>query len=466
MHNKREEIDGMGINLGVVIRRTDRVPVVHSATWEYAEIVKELMDIFVSLDLVPSSFPFSSLQIFDSCVVRQHRDKNIGESLLFMTGDYTGGNLNVGGVSMSLFRTPYILDGQIEHFVEPFAGQRWSFAFYVHPRAKELSPSMVEALSQLGFQLPPGANATPTGHSAVAEGAPEAPANAERTGLLEINVSLNVSATCLESCGWKLDQHIIYECDEGARACSKKLWPNASITFSFDDALELVNSVSQKGVRRWIIAAVLHEDERDDGVVPIIQNLIEWCFNNATPWNAVVLAQAPSRDTISTTSDQFSTWPFLIDACAVSAVTGEWAFWAISELEWPKGTRNIEGVSYPRVKPANSFKGVTNIDDIIEKGWKFVGVKGLSLAELVDSPPGSSRSFSVTNGGASRHLRSFEAEDLLGVGRESSNYIGKIQGEKLDEREARRKLLLISVVPKQIVKFVLEAVCPSPPDPS
>ena len=107
-----------------------------------------------------------------------------------------------------------------------------------------------------------------------------------------------------------------------------------------------------------------------------------------------------------------------------------------------------------------------NIENIIEKGWKYIGVKGSNLADLVGIAAGSPGHFSVTNGSESRHLRSFEAEDLLGEGRETSNCIEKIPGEKLEDREARRKSLLLSTVPKPIAKFVLDVVCPSPSNPS
>ena len=136
-------------------------------------------------------------------------------------------------------------------------------------------------------------------------------------------------------------------------------------------------------------------------------------------------------------------------------------FGAFLNSRGQKATKSIEGEKFPRVRPSNTFKGVMNVESIIEKDWTYVGIKGAKLAV-----PGGAINFPVTKSGKSRYLRSFEAEDLLGVGREASNYIEKIQEEKLEDREMRRKVLLLPTVPKAIATSVLAVVCPSPSNPS
>ena len=107
--NRRHEVNGRGVNIGVVVQNYDRLPVMHSATFEYADTLAEILSILKDLHMIPSDFQFSSLQILDSCKVYPHKDNHDGLSRLFMTGNLDGGLLIVGGTPHNLFRRPLFL---------------------------------------------------------------------------------------------------------------------------------------------------------------------------------------------------------------------------------------------------------------------------------------------------------------------------------------------------------------------
>ena len=43
--NRRAEVEGMGINLRAAIQKVDRMPVIHSATWKFADTIAELLSL-------------------------------------------------------------------------------------------------------------------------------------------------------------------------------------------------------------------------------------------------------------------------------------------------------------------------------------------------------------------------------------------------------------------------------------
>ena len=152
--NRRPEVTGLGCVIGLVTERKSSELRIHSNTSENPDIVSRIIEIIRTLELVPRSFVFSSIQILKSASVRRHKDANDGNSYIFTLGDYTGGALVVGNDPVVTFKSPYEFDGQCEHFVAPFEGKRWSVILYPHGRLNEASAVDLQLLDSLGFTVP------------------------------------------------------------------------------------------------------------------------------------------------------------------------------------------------------------------------------------------------------------------------------------------------------------------------
>jgi hypothetical protein len=78
-------------------------------------------------------FPFDGVQVNRNFQCKPHRDRlNVGDSLLFAFGDYTGGALVVEGREIDA-RTPYVFDAHANtHWVAPFEGTRYSVVLFPH----------------------------------------------------------------------------------------------------------------------------------------------------------------------------------------------------------------------------------------------------------------------------------------------------------------------------------------------
>ena len=76
--------------------------------------------------------PFTSIQVNDNYPCAIHKDKhNVGDSYIVAFGDYTGGELVLGGKEHNIRHRPILFNGsQIEHYVKEFVGRRWSIVFH------------------------------------------------------------------------------------------------------------------------------------------------------------------------------------------------------------------------------------------------------------------------------------------------------------------------------------------------
>jgi hypothetical protein len=101
-------------------------------------------------------FPFDGVQVNRNFQCKPHRDRlNVGDSLLFAFGDYTGGALVVEGREIDA-RTPYVFDAHANtHWVAPFEGTRYSVVLFPLGHTPTDFPTG-EA------QCPPSASSTPT----------------------------------------------------------------------------------------------------------------------------------------------------------------------------------------------------------------------------------------------------------------------------------------------------------------
>ena len=104
----------------------------------------------------PGGFPYTSLQIGRNHQVGSHTDKdNVGPSLAFSCGSFSGGDLVVDGVRMCTKDTIREFDGRLEHYVDEYAPvDRSSLIAFCHPGWQGLSADDLTLLKDLGFPLP------------------------------------------------------------------------------------------------------------------------------------------------------------------------------------------------------------------------------------------------------------------------------------------------------------------------
>tara|TARA_R100000773_G_C4219654_1_gene118265 strand:- start:1251 stop:1748 length:498 start_codon:yes stop_codon:yes gene_type:complete len=79
-------------------------------------------------------FPFNAVQINKNVLCPPHRDTyNIGDSLIFSLGEFSGGRLMVEGEGIDIHENPYIFNGnKLEHWTEPwFDGDRYSVVLFL-----------------------------------------------------------------------------------------------------------------------------------------------------------------------------------------------------------------------------------------------------------------------------------------------------------------------------------------------
>ena len=83
--NRRKEVDGRGLVLGVV-KNMQGETVVHSHTYLYHEDVRIIIQMFVAEDAFPPGFTFSSLQFLKDAYAHEHTDPNPRMSVLYSFG--------------------------------------------------------------------------------------------------------------------------------------------------------------------------------------------------------------------------------------------------------------------------------------------------------------------------------------------------------------------------------------------
>jgi hypothetical protein len=129
-------------------------------------------------------FEWGSLQINVDSVSDVHVDRNnVGPSVIFLLGDFTGGVFRVADSSIKLDATGHglFIDGSKPHYSEPFTGSRVSVVAFLHTETTSLSAKDQTYLRYLGFRF--GGRQTDIGSRAVAT--PSRPSGAVAGGAAE-----------------------------------------------------------------------------------------------------------------------------------------------------------------------------------------------------------------------------------------------------------------------------------------
>ena len=85
-------------------------------------------------EIVPSHIKFTCIQVNHNYESKPHMDKkNVGESLTFSLGNFTGGELVVDGIPNQTKLLPLVFDASThEHYNLPIQGNRYSITFFVN----------------------------------------------------------------------------------------------------------------------------------------------------------------------------------------------------------------------------------------------------------------------------------------------------------------------------------------------
>ena len=212
--------------VGVVVTQRSEA-VIHSATWEYWDTIKAIMDRLKNLIFIPNDFTCTSMQFLKDAQVRKHTDSNDGQSLIVSYGKFNGGALVHGDNRLDTWRTAHVIDGQVPHFVEPFSGTRYSIALYTHPRFVEIDSGSLHFLRELGMKLPPDMKIP------VTVPAPALETQGECLNLLEIGGALNVASMVLAA-SETINSHLIVCEGPDALEASAKRCPDAQVSGSTD----------------------------------------------------------------------------------------------------------------------------------------------------------------------------------------------------------------------------------------
>ena len=98
---------------------------------------------------------WTSLQFNWQSVCGRHRDTgNIGPSMILGLGKYSGGHLVIEGTQVDILNSAVVFNGHLEHWSEPFVGDRWSIVAYSHEVTEKGIPmDLQQTLKDLGFPL-------------------------------------------------------------------------------------------------------------------------------------------------------------------------------------------------------------------------------------------------------------------------------------------------------------------------
>ena len=136
----------------------------HDGTRRHQAAVARMLQIIRELEILPPDFPFTTIQVLHNAVVRRHRDKNEGLSTSVSFGQFSGGLLALGEEGaeglIDIFQLPLTYDGNIQHYVTPHGGGRWSPAFFTLKDYHKLVTRDLAFLRDLGFNIL-GAEAPP-----------------------------------------------------------------------------------------------------------------------------------------------------------------------------------------------------------------------------------------------------------------------------------------------------------------
>ena len=448
--NRRPEVDGLGVVLGAVVTKDGRC-IIHSETKRKESSLWQLIRLLQEINAIPGDFHFSSLQILKNANVKRHRDANEGVSLLVSFGQFEGGLLVYGDAKIDTFQKPCIIDGQIDHHVEPFVGNRYSIALYAHPRACELSNGDLAFLAKVGFKVAPAALAEKS--KPTEETSPKLASECGRLHLLEIGVALNAAAGILAE-KEKLGLHLVV--DEGAdvhEACQKRC-PEAVVSdFTNTWDQKLIQGFFEKSFGAFaVVVASLNGGDKDVDAIALLEQAVQ--SMGAVHTKFIVIAAEGSKEHFPYISELLAAMPFTTKLAFYAPLKGRAFFWLTGDIDWPKGAKDLGykmdclDIRPPPAKFKEKFPA--DLQEFILTGWKCKNTDQLGSNVLYEG-------VFTAEGKTDRHLYAGEYERLLGMDVNASNGITRHPGESLSERETRRKALLASCWPRKTWSFLCHA---------
>lgn len=104
---------------------------------EYPDLYKQAKK--VAGEFFPD-LKYNTIQVNKNVQCIPHKDSlNVGPSVIFTLGNFTGGRLYVENVAHDIFKKPLIFNGfEQTHWTEPFEGDRYSFIYYQSPLSNNL----------------------------------------------------------------------------------------------------------------------------------------------------------------------------------------------------------------------------------------------------------------------------------------------------------------------------------------
>ena len=446
--------------VGVVVTKKSQC-VIHSATWDHWDVLKQILQLLWKLIYIPDDFTCTSVQFLKNAQVKQHCDANKGKSLIVSYGSFKGGAFVHGEDRLDTFRTAHVIDGQVPHHVEAFTGTRYSIALYTHPRFVEIDASSLHFLRDLGLKLPPD---RANGFPALAP-TPALESMGEHLNLLELGGALNV-ATMVLAAKETIKDHVIIDEGTDALEASKKRCPDAQVAGSTEAwDMQLIQQLYGKCKDEKIVVAVsLCGEEVDVDSIAFLELAVQQKPPDSN-MKVIVVANEEAMMHSTFISDLLSTMPFVSKLSYFAPLGGLVYFWVTGDIAWPKGTKsNGYKNECMSIKPPQNLymeKYPEHLQKSILLGWKVKTGTDFEKDVL-------HQGVCESEGKETRGLYAGEYERMLGLEVNSSNGISKNQGEKLSEREVRRKDLLARCFPKAVWTFILHSakLCEGKPLPA
>lgn len=94
---------------------------------------EELYNLLCEYGKTITKIPFKSICINHNTIAEPHTDRNnTGVSCIVGLGDYSGGELVYGDITVNIHNNPIEFDGsKIMHYSLPFTGERYSIIFFI-----------------------------------------------------------------------------------------------------------------------------------------------------------------------------------------------------------------------------------------------------------------------------------------------------------------------------------------------
>jgi hypothetical protein len=150
---KRAEINGVSSAFGLTSTGGSSPQLIIGKSSRLSQsILQELNVAICGLPGYPPGFLYTSLQVGRNQIVKKHCDsRNMGLSVSFSLGKFTGGMLVVDDVPHYTCKTILQFDGRRPHYVTKFSGERISVVAYTHSLVGDASASDTKWLEDAAF---------------------------------------------------------------------------------------------------------------------------------------------------------------------------------------------------------------------------------------------------------------------------------------------------------------------------